>query len=162
MKTLLSSVSEGWGKVIFPVCLSVHTFGGGGYPSPRFFPGLWSQVLSGGIQSQVLSEVSGPRSFPRGTPVLAREYPSPSQWIPQDRGTLWPGHDWDTLLARTGTPLAPPKTDLLIVIFNWINFLWNIRLNLSKYASKNEIKTFVFVSIRSDEHPPAFVTIQSI
>ena len=34
--SLLPPASEGGGKVIFSVCLSVHT--GGGYPSPRFFP----------------------------------------------------------------------------------------------------------------------------
>ena len=55
---------DGEGTVFTGVCLST---GGGGTPIPGSFPGLWSQVLSRGLpESQVLSQVSGPRSFPGG------------------------------------------------------------------------------------------------
>ena len=48
--TFLPPASEVWGRCCFHRCLSVH----------RMVP-----------QSQVLSQVTGPRSFPGGTPVLA-------------------------------------------------------------------------------------------
>ena len=67
----LPPAPEGWGKVIFSVCLSVHTQG---YPNPRFLPGLWSQVLSRGIPQTWL-----------GVPLF---WGTPGQ----DWGTLpWPG-----------------------------------------------------------------------
>ena len=62
----------------------------GGYPVPGSFPGLWSQVLSQRVtQSQVLSQVSGPRSWLGGTPVPVGGEVSQSQLgrVPQDRGT---------------------------------------------------------------------------
>ena len=74
------------------VCLSVHTWGGGGggIPVPGSLPGCLvpgpfqgvpqSQVLSRGVpQSQVLSHVSGPRSFP-GVPQTW-----PGLGVPPDR-----------------------------------------------------------------------------
>ena len=44
------------GKVIFSVCLSVHTEWG--TPVPCSFTGRWSQVFPGAPQSQVLSQVT--------------------------------------------------------------------------------------------------------
>ena len=57
----LPPASEGWGKIIFPVCLSVHT--------------------QGVPQIQVLSQVSGSKSFSGGTPDLV------GGGVPQVRGT---------------------------------------------------------------------------
>ena len=76
---VLPAASEGWGKVIFSVWLSVHTRGGGG----------------GGVpQSQVLSQVSGPRSFPGG-------YPCPGQGVPPVLSGVHPP-------ARTEVSPPPP------------------------------------------------------
>ena len=78
----LPPASEGWGKVLFSVCLSVHMWGRG-YPS---------QVWRGG-------EVPHPRSGRGGTPSLV--------WmgvLPHDQ--VWmgypPGQTWD------GVPPLPP------------------------------------------------------
>ena len=113
------------GKVMFSLCLSVHTRQGGTPVSgPRSPPNLWSHALSGGtLASGPMSflggtPVSGPRSLPnlrshalsRGYPslwshVLSRGYPIPSQGVPQS----WLG----TPPARTGLgyPLARTGQD---------------------------------------------------
>ena len=81
---------------------------------------MFSQVsvnTGGGVpQSQVLSQVSGPRSFPLGgTPVPGSfpgpfwgGYPSPGRGVPQS----WPGGYLSTGYSpgqdRTGVPLSPP------------------------------------------------------
>ena len=91
----LLHVSEGCGK-----CLS--TRGGG-----------WGGGGGGGPHSQVLSQVSGPRSFLEGTSVPdggGGGYPSPGQGVPQNRYTPQPGlgYSWAGLgypLARTGVAL---------------------------------------------------------
>ena len=57
---LLPPASEGWGKVIISVCLSVHTWGG--TPVPGSFPGLWSQILSGGYTQPGLEYPPPPRT----------------------------------------------------------------------------------------------------
>ena len=96
----LSSASEGWDKVMFSPCLSVYS--------------------SGGVpQSQVLSQVSDSRSFPRGTPVLAGGYPSSS------KGTLAcpgvpPSQNWGTLPQERlhcwrCTLCGFPQEDFLII-----------------------------------------------
>ena len=49
-----------------------------GYPCPRFFPrSLVPGPFPGGPQSQVLSQVTDPRSFPGGITLLARTVPYP-------------------------------------------------------------------------------------
>ena len=74
------------------VFTGVYLFRGGGTSFPGSFPGLWSQVLPGRTpQSQVLSQVSGPRSFPGG----GGGYPSPGR----GGGTL--------VLSLGGTPVWP-------------------------------------------------------
>ena len=97
MLSLLSPASEGWGKVIVSVCLSVHSRG---YPSPRFFP-----------RSLV------PSPFPLG-------YPSPGwgDWVPH-----WPGQDGvppfhpgqnsraNTCYAAGGMALVFTQEDCLVV-----------------------------------------------
>ena len=78
-------LKDGEGTVF--TCVSLCTPGGGGTAVPGSFPGLWSQVLSwrggtpvpfslpglwskilsgGNPRPKVLSQVSGPRSFPGG------------------------------------------------------------------------------------------------
>ena len=124
------------------VCLSTFWLGGV-YPVPGSFPGHWSQVLSGrypssmffprslvpcpfwGVpQSQVLSQVTGPRSFlglPQswlwaGTPVLARSgWGTPSQnrmgYPPYPPSK--PGQDGvPSGLVRIGYPSALARTRL--------------------------------------------------
>ena len=50
----LPPASEGWGKVLFSVCLSVHTSTGGGVPGLKFSAGgTRSQISGGGTQSQI-------------------------------------------------------------------------------------------------------------
>ena len=75
---------------------------------------MFSQVsvrsqVRGIPQSQVLSQVFGPRSFPRGEPEswLGR-YPSPDQGggVPQDRIPPWPGQDWGTPQLGLGYPAS--------------------------------------------------------
>ena len=73
---ILPPASKGWGKVIVSVCLSVHTLG---YPIPGSFSGHWSQVLSEGTPSQVLSQVTCPRSF-RGGGVPHPGVPPSQGW----------------------------------------------------------------------------------
>ena len=133
---LITARIQRMGKVQFrQVCICTH-WGGGAVPGS--FPGLWSRVLSkvlsGGYpspkffrrsllsgpfwevpQSQVLSQVSVPRSFLGGTPVpgsfpglwfqvLSGGTPVPpsSDWgipqleVPQTGVPPWPGQDWDT------------------------------------------------------------------
>ena len=115
----LPPASEGWGKVMFSLCLSVHTRVLSQVSGPGSFLGVpQSRVLSqvsgprsflgeGVPQSQVLSQVSGPMSFPEGLPqcqVLSqvsgsRSFPRvllarirvPPDW---DWGT--PSQDWCT------------------------------------------------------------------
>ena len=79
------------GKVMFSVC--PPPWGGRGYPSLRFFPrSLVPDPFQGVPQSQILSKVSGPRSFAGGIPqsqvlsevsgprsFLGDGYPIPSQ-----------------------------------------------------------------------------------
>ena len=78
----LPPTSEGWGRCCFHRCVSVHR--GGGYPSPRFFPrSLVPGHFWGVPQSQVLSQLSGPRFFPRG-------YPSP-RFFPSSDSRSFPG-----------------------------------------------------------------------
>ena len=76
---------DGEGNVFTGICPS--TGGGGGYPLPGSFPGLWSQVLS-----QVAD-----------TPVPARGIPPGQEW-----GTD-PGQDWGTPLTRTGLGYPLPS-----------------------------------------------------
>ena len=64
---------KGGGRLCFHRCVSVH--GGGGGP-----------------QSQVLSQVTGLRSF-LGYPSPGRGYPSPGQGDIPVQGTPWPGQD---------------------------------------------------------------------
>ena len=99
----------------------------GDTPVPGSFLCLWSQVLSRGVpQSQVLSQVIGPRSFQGGTcprslvPCPFQGYPSPGWGYPSTGwgggvfpltwmdGTIQPGQDWGIPLTRSGwgTPLA--------------------------------------------------------
>ena len=96
LKISLPPASEGWGKVIFSVCLSVHTRGD---PSPRLFPRcLIPAPFLGVRQFQVLSQISGPRSF--------RGYPISFRGVPQDRGTYpWPGLGYPSG-QDLGTPLG--------------------------------------------------------
>ena len=83
---LLPSASEGWGKVMFSLCLSVHTWGGTLVPGS--FPGHWSQVLSG------------------GTPSLARGYPSPDGQVRM--GYPLPGLGYHPPWSGLGYPPPPP------------------------------------------------------
>ena len=87
----LPPASEGWGRQCFHRYLSVHTQG---------LP-----------QSQVLSLVSGPRSFPGSTPVLAGWVPLDCHTPSQDRTGVLPqlGQDWGTPLARTGQGYPTPS-----------------------------------------------------
>ena len=87
---------------------------------------MFSQVsvrsqVRGVPQSQVLSQVSGPRSFPRGnpspgwggTPVLTRGEGYPRTEYPpgQDRTGVPPSWDSATLPAGTGYPPPPVPQD---------------------------------------------------
>ena len=102
---LLPHASEGWGRYV----LNLSSTGGNpcpilsrslvpgpfwGYPSPWFFQGFCSQVLSGGTPFTGFPEVSGPMFF-------SVVYPTPMffQW------SLVPGLSWEgtqSHLARTG------------------------------------------------------------
>ena len=77
----------GEGTVFTGVYLSTS---GGGYPSPRFFPGHWSHVLSRGGGGY-------PRPGQGGTPVLAWGHP-------------WPGQDWGTPPWPGQDGISPPPT----------------------------------------------------
>ena len=105
----LPPASEGWGKVLFSVCLSVHISEGtpsqvwpGGLPHPR-------SGWGGGTQSQVWSG-GNPRSGQGGThPRSGQWYPpmTRSGWgTPQDLGwgTPW---TWDWVPPRPGTGYPP-------------------------------------------------------
>ena len=99
------------GKVMFSLCLSVHTGGGGLHKSQVFF------------------QVSGPRSFLWDTPGLARGYPPGQDWgTPrQDRDT--PSQDWDTSPTKTGVSPQPAlgyHPDRLRCVFPQDDFLDSI------------------------------------
>ena len=80
MCRLLPPASEGWGKVLFSVCLSVHISGGGvpqsglGRRVPQSgLGGTPSQVWVGGTPSQVWGGTPSPGGVPHvqgGTPSL--------------------------------------------------------------------------------------------
>ena len=85
---LLPTASEGWGEVIFSVCLSVHIYGGGGTPSGWRWGGTPFPGPCGGYHIQLTGGVPRPRS--RWGYPLPRGYP----WhgVPPSRGTLpWQG-----------------------------------------------------------------------
>ena len=120
----LPPATEGWGKVIFSVCLSVHTGTGGGTPVPGSFPGLWSQVLSRGYHSPrffprslILSQVSGPRSF------LGEGYPRPFWGYPRTgprQGWGTPSQDWGTPpWPGLGYPLPQPGLEYPLPSQDW-------------------------------------------
>ena len=93
-----------WWKVMFSLCLSFHTWWGGGFPS------LWSQIPSQPLVPHPFLGVPYPL-----IPCLFQEYPSPGwypgQGYPPDWGTPWPGQDWGTLPARTGLGYPQPGQD---------------------------------------------------
>ena len=89
---------------VFTLFVRPHSGGGGGTPVPRLSPGLWSQVLPGGMYPNPRQEVPqswlGSTPVPaEGTPVLARGYPSPG-WrgeYPSPKlfpRSLVPGSSW--------------------------------------------------------------------
>ena len=92
---------DGEGNVFTGVCPFTPWGGGGGTPVPFSFPGLWFQDLSWGVsQFQVLCQVSGPRSFAGGTPVLAEGTPVPARGL--------------------GYPRPPPTSRTGLAHFQWI------------------------------------------
>ena len=126
----LPPASEGWGRYCFHRCVSVHWRRGspvpGSFPGlwsqilsagtvvPGSFPGLWSQILSQGVpQFQVLSQVSGPKSFP-GWGYHSPRWPGLSRvGVPQSQpgctSPSWgyyPREDSGTLQLGLGCPLA--------------------------------------------------------
>ena len=125
MFSLLPPASQGWGKVLFSVCLSVHISGGvpqsglGGVPHPKS-GGYPIPGLDGVPPSQTWDGVPPPRP---GT-----GYPRILGWgTPPDlgRGTLpppdlrWgtPPPTWDiasTCYAVGGMPLAFTQEDFLV------------------------------------------------
>ena len=102
-------------KVIFSVCLSVHTLGAGGLPQSQ----VLSQVSSSRSflavpQSQVFSQVSGPRSFLGG-------YPRPVHLV--SHTGVPPSQDWGTSpwpLPGTGYAEGGMPRFLVIYIRKWI------------------------------------------
>ena len=68
------------GKVIFSVCLSVHTRRGA--PSPSYDTSTGPMSFKGG------TPVTGPSSLPRGYPTPGGGYPS---WVPPSRDGVPPG-----------------------------------------------------------------------
>ena len=83
VKIFLPPASEGWGKVIFSLCVSVHTSTGGGTPHPLtgvppsgpdwgvppFFPTGVTPILSDGVPLiQVPDQGGGTLTWEGGTP----------------------------------------------------------------------------------------------
>ena len=94
----LPPASEGWGKVLFSVCLSVHILGGGtpvrsggGVPHPR--------SGEGGTPSQVWPEGGTPSQVWMGIPP----------WLDLGWGTPWPDLGWVSPQPdlELGTPHRP-------------------------------------------------------
>ena len=107
---LLPPASEGWEKVIFSVCLSVHT-GGGGLPPSADGGGYPHQVLTRGY--------SHPSQLGGGTP----SFPSGQNWMGETPPTVRTG--WDTPLSQIGResnyaaggmPLAFTQENFLVSI----------------------------------------------
>ena len=132
------------GKVVFTgVCLS--TPGEGGTPVPGSFQGHWSQVLSRAVpQSQVLSQVTGPRSFLgggvpqswQGYPLVRMGYPPPPGQVRMgySRGQDCPppppqgqNNRACTCYAAGGMPLAFTQEDCLFIVCSF-----NVRTNENK------------------------------
>ena len=91
----LPPASEGWGKVIFSLGVSVHTSTGGGTPSQVWVGGTPSQVWPGEVTpSQVwLGGVPHPRSDQGGTPSqvwLGVPYPRSGGGVPHTRSGGYP------------------------------------------------------------------------
>ena len=79
--------------------------GGGAYPCSRFFLRSLIKVPFWGVpQSQVLSQVTGPKSFSGGTPVLAGQG---TPVLAEGQRTPWPGQDWGTPPPQPGQDEVP-------------------------------------------------------
>ena len=109
---LLPPVYEVRGKVMFSFCLSVHT-GGGASSVPGSFPGLWSQVLSGGYPSSSRGpgwDWTPPPQAQNGVPPpppLGLGYHPAPHWRQNRRA--------NTCYAVGGTPLAVTQEDCLLL-----------------------------------------------
>ena len=141
---LLPPASEGWGEVIFLVCLSVHTWEGvphptdGGYPLPRSGQGAPhladggvppSQVWTGGYPIQ-LTEGTPSQVWRGGYPIQltgGTPFPGLDREVPPGRGT--PLHQTSTACtcyAAGGMPLAFTQEDFLVRRY------FRFNLNVSK------------------------------
>ena len=123
-------------EVIFSVCLSVHTRGGGGVTpvfGSRSIPSLWSHVLSRGRGTPTLSQVLREGIYQdRGTPLTGTGLPSGWDWAipPPGNGVPpWLGlaYPLGTGYAMGGTPLAVfrRRTFLLFNSVYWSLYLWS-------------------------------------
>ena len=108
--TLLPPASEGWGKVLFSVCLSVHILGWG-YPSQIYVGGTPSQVWVGGVPCPW----SGQGGYPipglalgYTIPCLAGRYPISGQGYPTDQ--VWMGVPMVPPIPRPEMGYPPPIT----------------------------------------------------
>ena len=124
LNSLLPPASEGWRKVIFSVCLSVHisTGRGGGYPVlPNEGEGEYPHPRSvqGGIPSKAWTRgVPHPRSRLESTPsrVQTGEYliPGPDSEVPHPRSRQGRGYPWvPPIQVRMGgyPGVTPPIQD---------------------------------------------------
>ena len=94
---LLLAPSEGWGKVIVSICLSVHT---------RVH---WSMSFLRDIP------VTGPRSLPREYPSMG--YPQPVMGYPLARDGVPPGKGQQREYLLHGGPLVFTQEDFLVIIY---------------------------------------------
>ena len=107
----LSPAPEGWGKVMFSVCVSIHWGGGRGFPS------LWSHVLSRmGVRKPI---VTGPFEGvlqARIGILLTQDRGIPRTGLPH------PGQETAcSCYAAGNTPLAVTEEDCPVLHLFWHN-----------------------------------------
>ena len=119
--------SELWGKVIYSVCLSVHTGGGGEVCQfqvlsqmsdprcfPQGYPSFSSHALSAGVPQKLVPCPFWGRGYPNpgmgGPPVPPRGYPSSECGVSCPGVPPQPGQDWGT--PSVGTEVPPARTGL--------------------------------------------------